>query len=67
VNERGLSISAVRLGFAREGLETDTLESTFDCAKQFVDPPSDDLLVESFCYYLEFDAFLPAPGFRPSA
>jgi hypothetical protein len=67
LNARGLAVSAVRLGFTREGLDTDTLEGTFDCAKQFMDPPSDDLLVESFSYYLEFDAFLPEPGFRPSA
>jgi hypothetical protein len=65
LNDRGLSASAVRLGFVREGLYTDTLESTADCARSFADPPSDDLLLESFAYYLEFDAFLPKPGYRP--
>jgi hypothetical protein len=66
LDERGLAIAAVQRGFTREGLDTDTLEDTFDCAKNFVDPPPDDLLLESFAYYREFDAFLPAPGFRPS-
>jgi len=66
LNERGLATAAVERGFTREGLDTDTLEDTFDCAKRFVDPPPDDLLLESFVYYREFDAFLPAPGFRPA-
>ena len=66
LNERGLATAAAQRGFTREGLDTDTLEDTFDGAKSFADPPSDDLLLESFAYYREFDAFLPAPGFRPS-
>jgi len=41
LNERGLAIAAVQRGFTREGLDTDTLEDTFDCAKSFGDPPSD--------------------------
>jgi len=66
LNARGLATAAAQRGFTREGLDTDTLEDTFDCAKSFADPPSDDLLLESFAYCLEFDAFLPAPGSRPS-
>jgi hypothetical protein len=66
LNERGLATVAVQRGFTREGLDTDTLEDTFDCAKSFADPPPDNLLLESFSYYREFDAFLPSPGFRPS-
>ena len=55
-------LPAVQAGFSREGLDTDTLEGTAECARSFEDPPSDALLVESFSYYLRFDAFLPAPG-----
>src|SRR3982750_2300449 len=61
-NGPGLATAAVQQGFTRAGLATDTLEETFDWAKNFVDPPPDDLLLESFDYYLRFDAFLPKPG-----
>jgi hypothetical protein len=50
-------LPAVQAGFSREGLDTDTLEGTAECARSFEDPPSDALLVESFSYYLRFDAF----------
>jgi hypothetical protein len=61
-DERGVSMAAVQRGFTREGLDTDTLAGTFDWAKNFIDPPPDKLLLESFTYYLRFDAFLPEPG-----
>lgn len=62
LDERCRPVEAVRAGFPREGLDTEGLADTADCAKLFQDPPSDALLVESFAYYLRFDAFLPRPG-----
>jgi hypothetical protein len=49
-------------GFPQEGLDTETIEETASGARQFQDPPSDELLLESFEYYWRFDAWLPAPG-----
>lgn len=48
-------------GFPQEGLDTPTIEDTSDAARQFQDPPSDELLLESFIYYWRFDAWLPSP------
>lgn len=48
--------------FPREGLSTDLMEQTGDAARRFADPPSDELLIESFDYYRRFGAFLPNPG-----
>src|SRR3954463_3047706 len=55
LDDRHRPVEAVRAGFPREGLDTDTMEATGDCARSFQDPPSDDLLVESFNYYRSFD------------
>lgn len=49
-------------GFPSEGLDTPTIEDTANSARQFEDPPSDELLLESFAYYWRFDAWLPMPG-----
>jgi hypothetical protein len=49
-------------GFPQEGLDTQTIEDTTQCASQFEQPPSDDLLLESFIYYWRFDAWLPQIG-----
>jgi hypothetical protein len=53
---------ALRGEFPNEGLSTDLMEDTGEAARLFVDPPSDELLVESFNYYRRFDAYLPKPG-----
>jgi hypothetical protein len=61
-DEQFRAIAAVQAGFPRSSLNTQQIEDTSDCARDFHDPPSDDLLVESFAYYLLYDAFLPHPG-----
>ena len=53
---------AAELGFPEDGLDTATIEDTADCARRFSDPPTDELLLESFVYYWRFDAWLPSPG-----
>lgn len=53
------------LGFPREGLDGQTIRDTAVWAQHFSNPPSDELLLESFNYYLEFDAFFPNPGAAP--
>lgn len=53
---------AAESGFPEEGLDTATIEDTARCARQFSDPPTDELLLESFVYYWRFDNWLPAPG-----
>lgn len=53
---------AKRLGFPCAGLEVDTLASTAERARQLDPRPSDELLLESFQYYLRFDAYLPHIG-----
>lgn len=50
------------MGFPVEGLDTQALEDTAVCARALRNPPSDELLVESFAYYLRHDAWLPCPG-----
>lgn len=57
-----LPLVAKELGFTTEGLEGGSIESTATWCEQFLDPPSDDLLVESYNYYWRWDAFLPEPG-----
>lgn len=49
-------------GFPQAGLDTQTIEDTAHAARQFQDPPSDALLLESFVYYWRFDAWLPSPN-----
>ena len=51
-----LEAIAAENGFTEEGLDTDTIEDTAKCAREFSDPPSDELLLESFVYYWRFDA-----------
>lgn len=53
---------AISAGFPQEGLSQQDLASVTKWVRQFEDPPSDDLLFESYVYYLRFDAFLPEPG-----
>jgi hypothetical protein len=53
---------AAERGFPQEGLDRATIEDTTACARQFEDPPTDELLLESFVYYRRFDAWLPYPG-----
>ena len=65
LNERGIPMAAVNQGFPREGLDDATIEGTVEWARQFIDPPPDDLLLASFTYYLRYDAFLPSPEAPP--
>ena len=53
---------AVECGFPEECLDAATIEETTKCARRFRNPPTDELLLESFVYYLRFDAWLPSPG-----
>lgn len=53
---------AAECGFPEEGLDTATIEDTTECARGFRNPPTDELLLESFVYYWRFDAWLPSPG-----
>ena len=53
---------ATAAGFPIEGLDTQSLQDTADCALQFELDPSDELLMESFVYYWRFDSWLPSPG-----
>jgi hypothetical protein len=62
LGDTGVPTLAVQRGFPIEGLDSDTIRETAQWAQQFSNPPSDALLVESFSYYLRFDAFLPQPG-----
>jgi hypothetical protein len=41
-DERGIPLAAVSQGFPTEGLDRDMIEDTAQCARQFIDPPSDD-------------------------
>jgi hypothetical protein len=61
-DDRGIPLAAVAQGFPHEGLDSETAVSTAQWAKQLVNPPTDDLLLESFLYYWRFDAYLPEPG-----
>ena len=61
-DEKGIPRVASGRGFPREGLDTPTLVSIALGTTDFASSPSDDLLLEAFLYYLEFDAFLPGPG-----
>ena len=61
-DDRGIPLAAVGQGFPYEGLDSDTINDTAQRAKQFVNPPPDDLLLESFIYYWRFDSWLPEPG-----
>jgi hypothetical protein len=61
-DEPGIPRAASDRGFPREGLDTPTLIAVVQGAARFASPPSDELLLESFIYYHEFDAFLPHPG-----
>ena len=60
--EDRMPLVAAEQGFPYEGLDGDTIIDTAECAKQFVDLPTDDLLLESFLYYWRFDSWLPEPG-----
>ena len=54
---------ARELGFPREGLATDDVESIYQVAVRDLAPElTDSQLVEAFEYYLAYDAFLPAFG-----
>jgi hypothetical protein len=61
-DEDDLPVPAREMGFTTAGLDTSTIEGTAQWCKQFADPPSVDLLVESYNYYWRWDAFLPKPG-----
>jgi len=50
---------AASLGFPVAGLDTAGIEDTGDWARNSADLPSDELLLKSFVFYLESDAFLP--------
>lgn len=64
-DERGIPLAAVSHGFPAEGLDSDRIEDAAQWARQFIDPPPDDLLLASYVYYLRFDAFLPSPKAPP--
>ena len=61
-DDAGRPVAALAAGFVVEGLEPAQLEDVAECCREFEDPPSDALLLESFLYYWRFDAFLPHPG-----
>ena len=46
-------------------LDAATIEDIAAYAENLEEPPSDQLLLESFVYYFEHDAFLPQPGYQP--
>lgn len=46
-------------------LETAMIEDIVSYAGTIEPVPSDELLLESFIYYYEHDAFLPSPGYQP--
>lgn len=46
-------------------LESAAIEDIAAYAENLENPPSDELLLESFIYYFEHDAFLPEPGYQP--
>ncbi len=45
-------------------LDSGTIESIVASVKSLDSEVTDDLLLESFLYYYEYDAFLPYPGFK---
>jgi len=56
--------------FAKENkllctLDSRTIEDIVSSAKHINPPFSDDLLLECFNYFYEYDAFLPEPGYKP--
>jgi hypothetical protein len=53
---------ALECGFSQGGLDSATIEDTAKCACLFRNPPTDELLLESFVYYWRFDAWLSFPG-----
>jgi hypothetical protein len=65
LDEHGIPLAAVSQGFPAEGLDDATIKDTAEWARQFIDPPPDDLLLASYAYYLRFDAFLPSPEAPP--
>jgi hypothetical protein len=62
LNERGVPRAAADHGYPVEGLDSDSIGQVVAWAQQLMNPPSDALLLESFAYYLKFDAFLPYVG-----
>jgi hypothetical protein len=64
-DEEAVPRAALKEGCEREGLDGETAESVAGWAREFQDPPSDELLLESFLYYWRYDAFLPSPGAPP--
>lgn len=46
-------------------LDSGTIESIAEFAKDLDYEFTDELLFESFLYYYNYDAFLPRPGFKP--
>jgi hypothetical protein len=50
LDERGVPLSAVNQGFPTEGLDNTTIQDTAEWARQFIDPPPDDLLLASYAY-----------------
>ena len=46
-------------------IDAGTIENIVSFAKNLDNEFSDDLLLESFLYYYNYDAFLPSPGFKP--
>jgi hypothetical protein len=65
LDDAGVSVAAVVAGFQYEGLGRASIEDTAEWARQFEDPPSAELLLKSFLYYWEHDAFLPSPDAGP--
>ena len=56
-----IEAAAKSLGFSNCTLETQSLKDIFEWTKQLVlNEPSDAELVRSFCYYVDFDAFIPS-------
>jgi hypothetical protein len=65
VDEKGISRTAAARGLRFETLDAPTIEDVVRWARQFRDPPDDDLMLQSFVWYLRHDAFLPRPDAPP--
>jgi len=61
-DEEELQLKTSGAGFPCEGLDTQTFEDVVRWVLRFDRAPSVELLLESFHYYHQYDAFLPRPG-----
>lgn len=64
VDEDEEPLIAAELGLVAT-LESAMIESIVASASQLTEPLTDELLLESFQYYYDYDAFLPYSGYQP--